>query len=211
MASWTKYKKTKTRDSSPRIRELWAVKKSVHRLHHEDNFKRKIYSSISLPNFTKYRLQGKLTKQGTRQNAVKMSQSEIVIACLIMLATKMRLKKTLLRPLSAPRCRLYNDATYSYEKISIYTDRSIWHSLQARALELDVSLSFLADLAIRLYLNTILEKLMNVKKQGMLSHQRISPCHYQRRILWFKYRSHDTPAAHFSLQIRYQFNLNTFA
>lgn len=125
----------------------------------------KLHSSVSLPSFTAARLRHAVEFHQKNYHYHRLhscrraSESEILLACLVLLVGKLKRREGALRHLVGPRFRMYNEDRYSYEKVTVYVERSLWLALQARALELEVSLSYLADLAVRLYLNFVLQKL----------------------------------------------------
>lgn len=127
---------------------------------------KKLHSSVSLPVFSAARLRhgAQLHKKTFRYHWLykyrrPASESEILLACLMLLVGKLKRREGLLRRAVGPRFRMYNEDVYSYETVAVYVERGLWLALQARALELEVSLSYLADLAVRLYLNFVLRQL----------------------------------------------------
>lgn len=123
------------------------------------------YSSVSLPVFTLARLRRAVQKHALQHKNSALagimragSHGKVVAACLVMLLSKLKCKNSTF--LMGPRGRMYNDEKYSYKKVSVYLDRELWQALQARAVQLESSLSHLADIALRLYLRQVLEKLL---------------------------------------------------
>ena len=151
------------------------------RNHNTDGTKR--LSSVSLPVFTRARLRHAVkyhheTFCRHRQYCIqrRASESDILLACLVLLVSKLKCREGLQRRFQGPRYRLYNDKRYSYDTVTVYAERRLWLALQSRALELEVSLSFLADLAIRLYLHRVLSRLVqrNLTAQDVMRAARIS-------------------------------------
>lgn len=202
----------------------------------------KLHSSVSLPSFTAARLRHAVGWHKKNFNyhwlhscRRRASESEILLACLVLLVGKLKRREGALRQLVGPRFRMYNEDRYSYEKVTVYVERSLWLALQARALELEVSLSYLVDLAIRLYLNFVLRKLaewraplrqlvrrMDYVPQGSgwaklptrvgVDYLRnlLKVVSYQKKTLWAKY-SHPPwgRPGQFSLQLDYFFGQKT--
>lgn len=141
-------------------------KDKIGKLRHHSPPGEKRLSSVSLPIFSQARLHHAVKYhrkhfhwhwQHSKRRCA--SESEILLACLVLLLSKLKNRQGLARQLNGPRLRLYNDNKYSYETVSVYADRELWLALQARALEFEVSLSYLADLALRLYLRQVMERL----------------------------------------------------
>lgn len=154
----------KTSDTARR-KNRSAIKEKIRELRHHSKEGKKRLSSVSLPVFTRSMLRHGVkrhreTFQQHWQRAWRRraSESDILLACLVLLLSKLKCREGLQRRLQGPRYRLYNDNRYSYETVTVYAERGLWLALQARALELEVSLSFLADLAVRLYLRQVLAR-----------------------------------------------------
>src|SRR5690606_10660794 len=62
----------------------------------------------------------------------------------------------------APRvmCKRYNTPKYSYRKLSVLVDEKTYGILQTRARDLMISVSLLADMAVKLYLRRVVQKIV---------------------------------------------------
>lgn len=209
MKPWEKYQRQENKIPA-KTRELWKVKQKINQVQRKDYKIRKIHSSVSLPNFLVYRMQSyiKKTRFCKRGQLRKISESEVIIACLVLLLRKLRNRKV--SPFG-PRCRLYNDEKYSYGKVSVYVDRNLWQALHGRAIELEVSLSLLADIAVRLYLGYVLEMWLRKEKKVKTAqhfwvnlYQFVS---YQKEIR-NQYAKNNTEQAGFLFTIKFTFGKN---
>ncbi len=151
----------------PERNNLQAARDKIRDVRHKTKLSKKLLSSVSLPTFSRARLRHALG-QSRRHFEIHdawrgkrpPTEGDILLACLVFLVTKLKRREGRLRAMSGPRFRLYNEDRYSYEIVPVYADRQLWLALQARALELEVSLSYLADLALRLYLRRVLNRLL---------------------------------------------------
>lgn len=165
--SWQNYRKVKVKTTFGG--NFFAVRKKIRHLRQKTLGGEKLLSSLSLPNYQKRRLRYMLQKYNTMAQEKRwplVSESEVLLGCLVLLLTKLKNKETLFRKKQHPRNRLYNDDKYAYETVTVYANRYLWNALKIRAVELEVSLSFLADLALRLFLRQVFNRL--IQKGGVL-------------------------------------------
>lgn len=151
---------------SPHLKNQVAVKDKLKQVRYACNksLGHKLSSSISLPLFSLARLKHAVRQIEAERAAADMrliytkpySEQEVLAACLIMLLT--RLRRVSRRQMQFARNRLYNDKKYSYGKVSTCLEAELWQTLQQRALDLRTSLSYLADLALRLYLRRVIAR-----------------------------------------------------
>jgi len=119
-----------------------------------------IITSFSLPIWNKRRL--KTISKKLKQKGYNKSTKEIIIKSLQMIMTKTirQNNKAFLN-----RAVRYNNASSSYENVSVRMNPQEYNSLHAKKMTMKVSLSYLLDLALRLYLRLIMNLFLQKRKE----------------------------------------------
>ncbi|RME89986.1 MAG: hypothetical protein D6767_07595 [Candidatus Hydrogenedentota bacterium] len=111
-------------------------------------------TSISLPNWQRYRI--KAAKKKLKENGIKMSNTEIISACIRILAKKVRRHKVC----NTTRVRRKNPTVAKYKKVSVQWEAEVYNILLMLADHARVCHSVMADIALRMYLEIVLKTLI---------------------------------------------------
>jgi len=135
-----------------------------------------IVTSFSLPTWNKRRLSHAINTLNNK--GYNISTKEMMLKALQIIMTKLERqdKKPFLN-----RAIRYNKTSSSYENISVRINHVEYNSLHSKKMVMKVSLSYLLDLALRLYLSFIVNLFLQKKKK-------ISTCiSYYKKIIKFNF------------------------
>ncbi|RME88355.1 MAG: hypothetical protein D6767_10335 [Candidatus Hydrogenedentota bacterium] len=111
-------------------------------------------TSISLPNWQRYRINA--AKNKLKENGIKMSNTEIISACIRIVAKKVRRHKVC----NTTRVRRKNPTIGKYKKVSVEWDPEVYNILIMLADHARVCHSVIADIALRMYLKVVVKTLI---------------------------------------------------
>ena len=118
----------------------------------------KMSTSFTIPNWQFARLA--YYKAKLEQKAEDMSYQDIATICLRLLLKKIRRKKCQIH-----RTRRRNNDDYSYTKVSVNWEADEYNSFHAKANHAKISVSFMIDIAIGMYLEYVYWMLLNPDKK----------------------------------------------
>ncbi|RME90846.1 MAG: hypothetical protein D6767_06200 [Candidatus Hydrogenedentota bacterium] len=111
-------------------------------------------TSISLPNWHLYRI--KAAKKKLKENGIRMSNTEIISACIRNVAKKVRRYKVC----NTTRVRRKNPTVGKYKKLSVEWEAEVYNILLMLADHARVCHSVIADIALRMYLEVVVKTLI---------------------------------------------------
>ncbi|RME93444.1 MAG: hypothetical protein D6767_00965 [Candidatus Hydrogenedentota bacterium] len=111
-------------------------------------------TSITLPNWQKYRI--KAAKAKLKEYGIKMSNTDIISACIRILAKKVRRHKVC----NLTRVRRKNPTVAKYKKMSVHWEAEVYNILLMLADHARVCHSVMADIALRMYLEIVVKALI---------------------------------------------------
>ncbi|RME90335.1 MAG: hypothetical protein D6767_06995 [Candidatus Hydrogenedentota bacterium] len=111
-------------------------------------------TSITLPNWQKYRV--KAAKAKLKEHGIKMSNTEIISACIRIVAKKVRRHKVC----NTTRVRRKNPTIGKYKKLSVQWEAEVYNILLMLADHARVCHSVIADIALRMYLEVVVKTLI---------------------------------------------------
>ncbi|RME93776.1 MAG: hypothetical protein D6767_00330 [Candidatus Hydrogenedentota bacterium] len=110
-------------------------------------------SSMTLPNFTAGRLKHYTIK--LRKAGIAVNETELILACIFRLLPKLKANSR-----THEANHQYNDKRYSYATVYTYCKQKLWNYIQTKSRNLKISASHLADIALRMYLELLVHKLL---------------------------------------------------
>jgi len=111
-------------------------------------------SSFTIPLWNSKRLKA-ITKK-LKKNGIKINTTNLAIQCLLLFQKKINKSKSQInRPVR------YNQTECSYEKISIRFNPKDYNALNSQKNHVKISISYMFDLAIRMYLMFVYKLLLN--------------------------------------------------
>ena len=119
----------------------------------------RIKTSITLPNFSIFRLYSILSKLNT--SGLHKTPSEVIYFCIL----KMQ-KHFPEHLLHREKSKLYNQRIAGYKKQNIRWDLDLYNILHMRAHKARVSVSFITDVAITFFLGEVFKELLEVHIQN---------------------------------------------
>ena len=122
--------------------------------HHFRESKNMANSSVSLPNWNCARLQAAV--QLLKKNNIKICVSDLLVSVLNVYSCKMQIPDYFFQNVKCQN----QDRYYRFVKTSVYTSTENWERLHLIALHSKVCLSHALDIALRLYLKAVVQRLL---------------------------------------------------
>ncbi|RME91173.1 MAG: hypothetical protein D6767_05640 [Candidatus Hydrogenedentota bacterium] len=111
-------------------------------------------TSITLPKWQTYRITA--AKEKLKEHGIKMTTTEIISACIRILAKKVRRHKVC----NTTRVRRKNPTLGKYKKVSVQWEAEVYNILLMLADHARVCHSVMADIALRMYLEIVVKALI---------------------------------------------------